>query len=646
MITLLDPRRIAAGVRNRHLLLTDVLGLITALFLAFSARFESFAWGPQYGRFFVVFLAATLPFKLLFFWVGGLYRRLWRHAGITELETILIAVSVSAGLGLVVGAWLLPILDALPSRVPLAVLALDALLTGVVAAGPRLTLRAIGPPVGGADAPAERRVLIVGAGEAGGLMARDLRANPSLALTPVGFLDDDLDKQGQMLRGLPVLGTLADLSAVAARVAADEVIIAMPAAPGTAVRRVLTQARVAGLGLRTMPSVFEVMHGQQGLAMLRSVQIEDLLRREPVQLDLGRIDATLGGEVVVVTGAGGSIGSELSRQVAACRPRTLVLLDHGENSVFAIHRELHEHHPRLDLRPVIVDVRDERRLHQTLAPLAPGVIFHAAAHKHVPLMETNVPEAITNNVLGTRNVAELAVRAGVDRMVLISTDKAVRPTNVMGVTKRIAEQLLQELAEAHQRNFISVRFGNVLGSSASVVPLFRQQIERGGPVTVTNPEMRRYFMTIPESVHLVQQAAVLGSGGEVFVLDMGAPVRILDLATQLIQLSGLEVGRDIEIEFTGVRPGEKLHEELFFGREAATPTEHPRVLCAKPVPLPIGLSTVVEQLIDAAGRGVDDDDLRRLLVQLVPEYHPERSAHSISSVRNEDLCRAAVGAKP
>ncbi|MDA1095491.1 MAG: nucleoside-diphosphate sugar epimerase/dehydratase, partial [Acidobacteria bacterium] len=476
----------------------------------------------------------------------------------------------------------------------------------------------------------------------GGLISRDLRANPSFALDPVGFLDDDPQKRGQVLRGLPVVGTIDDLASAAARVGADEVVIAMPSASGTTIRRVVAQARAAGLGVRTTPSALEILNGRLGVSALRPVRIEDLLRREPVKIDLGPVDEMVADQVVLVTGAGGSIGSELSRQLAARHPRTLVLLGHGENSIFAIDRELRQRYPRLDIRPVIADVRDRRRLRGALSRLAPGVIFHAAAHKHVPLMEENVVEAVTNNVLGTQNVAEFAVTAGTTRMVLVSTDKAVRPTNVMGATKRVAEQLVQGLVEPHQRKFIAVRFGNVLGSRGSVVPLFLQQIEAGGPVTVTHPEMRRYFMTIPESVSLMLQAAARGQGGDVFVLDMGEPVRIVDLATDLIRLSGLKVGRDIQIEFTGVRPGEKLHEELFFGRELAAPTEHARVLRAKLVPLPIGLSTVVRELIDGAHRGVDDETLRRLLVQLVPDYHPELSARSLSSVRNEHVHRAVA----
>jgi FlaA1/EpsC-like NDP-sugar epimerase len=326
------------------------------------------------------------------------------------------------------------------------------------------------------------------------------------------------------------------------------------------------------------------------------------------------------GETVLVTGAGGSIGSELCRQLARLEPAQVLVMGHGENSIFDVMQELAERYPTLDAVPIIGDIRDRHRMRLLFEQYRPYAVFHAAAHKHVPLMEENVAEAITNNVLGTKNVAELSAEYGVEHFVLISTDKAVRPTNVMGATKRVAEQLVQEIAETTGRNFVAVRFGNVLGSRGSVVPTFLRQIQTGGPVTVTHPEMRRYFMTIPEAVQLVLQAGAIGKGGEVFVLDMGEPVKILDLATDLIRLSGLEVGEDIEIRFTGTRPGEKLYEELFFDSENALATDHPKVLRAKNGTLPIGLSTAVELLVDGAKSGWNDQQLRGMLQRLVPDF--------------------------
>jgi len=370
-----------------------------------------------------------------------------------------------------------------------------------------------------------------------------------------------------------------------------------------------------------VPSVSEILSGRVRVTSLRPVQIEDLLRREPVQTDLNQVGKMIRGRTVLVTGAGGSIGSELCRQVAAQGPSRLLLLGHGENSIFRIHRELAEQHPDVRTVPLIADTRDRLRCEDLLGRWQPHTILHAAAHKHVPLMEENVPEAITNNVLGTRILAECAVTLDAN-FLLISTDKAVRPTNVMGATKRVAEQIVQELAELHERHFVAVRFGNVLGSRGSVVPSFLDQIRKGGPITITHPEMRRYFMTIPEASQLVLQAAALGQGGEIFVLDMGEPVRILDLAHDLVRLSGLEVGRDIELVYTGVRPGEKLYEELFFGPEVTTPTGHPKVLRAKQPPLPTGLSAAVSEVVDAAQRGEDDALLRAMLTGLVPDFQP------------------------
>jgi FlaA1/EpsC-like NDP-sugar epimerase len=369
-----------------------------------------------------------------------------------------------------------------------------------------------------------------------------------------------------------------------------------------------------------VPAISDILSGRVAVASLRQVEIQDLLRREPVQTDLDQVRVLATGESVLVTGAGGSIGSELCRQLARLDPAQIILLGHGENSIFDVLAELAEQHPTVTAIPVIADIRDRERLRQVFETYRPYSVFHAAAHKHVPLMETNVSEAVTNNVLGTRNVAQLAAEYGVEHLVLISTDKAVRPTNVMGATKRIAEQIVQEIAENTERNFVAVRFGNVLGSRGSAVPTFLRQIQAGGPVTVTHPEMRRYFMTIPEAVQLVLQAGAIGKGGEVFVLDMGEPVKILDLATDLIRLSGLEVGTDIEIRFTGSRPGEKLYEELFFDSESALPTDHPKVLRAKNGALPTGLSTGVDLLVDGASRGWSDEQVRSLLGQLVADF--------------------------
>jgi FlaA1/EpsC-like NDP-sugar epimerase len=465
-------------------------------------------------------------------------------------------------------------------------------------------------------------VLIAGAGSAGESIARELRQNPRNGILPVGFADDDRSKHGHRLHGLPVLGSLADIPGIVRRERVQEVVIALPSAPGTVVREIVRLAAEAGVKTRTVPSLSDLISGRVQASALRQVEIQDLLRRTPVQTKLEQAHGQAYGRTVLVTGAGGSIGSELCRQLARLGPERLILLGHGENSIFDVRQELTDSFPAVALESVILDVRDREGLERVFDRFQPFSVFHAAAHKHVPLMESNVAEAVTNNVLGTKNMVELAAASGAEHFVLISTDKAVRPTSVMGATKRVAEQIVQETAELTGRNFVSVRFGNVLGSRGSVVPTFLRQIAAGGPVTVTHPEMRRYFMTISEAVQLVLQAGAIGKGGEVFVLDMGEPMKVMDLATDLIRLSGLEVDRDIEIRFSGARPGEKLYEELFFSAESAVPTDFPKILRAKNGCLPTGLGRTASELISAAQELWSDHDLRVFLQRLVPDYEP------------------------
>ena len=625
------PERWELDLPDRVLLPLDFgLGLLSIL-LASAFRFESFIPPEPYPSLLGVYAFITLPVRMGCFAFGGLYRRMWRFAGLLDLERVLLATVTAGIIDFGIGAWVLPSLGVIPFRVPYSVLALDALLTIGLIAGPRFMVRfAMRRAFRALSSQPTRRALIAGAGAAGGLVARELLGNPAMGILPVGFLDDAESKQGLRLQGLPVLGQLKDLPRLAESMGADEVIIAMPSAPGRVLRTVLDRAHAVRVPARTVPSVTEILTGKVRVTSLRPVEIQDLLRREPVETDLLQVGKMIRGRTVLVTGAGGSIGSELCRQIAAQGPARLLLFGHGENSIFRIHRELAEAHPGVQAIPLIADVRDRARCEDLIGRWQPDTILHAAAHKHVPLMEDNIPEAITNNVLGTRNVAECAVPLDAN-VLLISTDKAVRPTNVMGATKRVAEMIVQELAELHERHFVTVRFGNVLGSRGSVVPAFLDQIRKGGPVTVTHPEMRRYFMTIPEATQLVLQAAALGRGGEIFVLDMGEPVRILDLAHDLIRLSGLEVGRDIDVVITGVRPGEKLYEELFFGPEVATPTGHPKVLRARQLALPTGLSGAVSELVEAAQRGERDQYLRELLIGLVPDYQPAGSANDISA---------------
>jgi FlaA1/EpsC-like NDP-sugar epimerase len=495
-----------------------------------------------------------------------------------ELQLIALAVTFSSVI-LYASISLIQVLRVFEEFSRSAVL-IDWLLSLVFAGGVRLGMRILADSQStgkGATARA-RRVLIVGAGDAGALVAREMQKNAQVNLLPIGFLDDDPDKIRQEIHGVKVLGTIKDLPRVVDALRVDEVILAIPSASGQVMRVAADLSRLKGVPYRTMPGLNELIGGKVSVNRLREVEISDLLRREPVHIDDQLVGASLGGKRVLVTGAGGSIGRELCRQIARREPGNIILLGHGENSIFEILLELQEDFPQLPIHPVIADVRNAPRLEAVFQQFAPQVVFHAAAHKHVPLMQSNPQEAISNNVFGTQNVVEASLHGQVERLVLISTDKAVHPSSIYGATKRLAELLVLEASHRSGRAFSVVRFGNVLGSRGSIIPLFKRQIAAGGPVTITHPDMERYFMTIPEAVHLVLQAFAMGQGGEVFVLNMGEQVRILDLAQDLIRLSGLEPGKDVEITFTGIRPGEKLSEALWDHDADYACTAHPDVL--------------------------------------------------------------------
>jgi len=612
-------------LRNRHLLVLDTAFAALIPALMYLLRYEGLKWPPGQLETVVVFTVLTVPIRVAVYFAFGMYRQLWRFAGIAELELIFLAGFAAAIASFVIGRFINPAFGLAPQPVGLSILFNAGILNLVLLAAPRVLLRLGRVPLLDLSVDGEaagRRLVIVGAGAAGRMILREIRQNAELSLRPIGFLDDDSEKQGKNVAGLPVLGPLASLGSVARRYKVEELVIAMPSAPGAVIREIVRSALDAHIPARTIPSLGELLSGQVEAGRLREIRIEDLLRREPVRTKMEQVRALATDRIVLVTGAGGSIGSELSRQIARLQPRRLLLLGHGENPIFHILGELRAAHPQLDLVPVIADVRDRRRMFQVMERCRPYTVFHAAAHKHVPLMEENVIEAVTNNVKGTQNIVDAAVANEVEHFVMISTDKAVHPTSVMGASKRVAEHVVRGAARRHQKNFVAVRFGNVLGSQGSVVPIFMQQIRQGGPVTVTHPEMRRYFMTIPEAVQLVLQAGAIGKGGELFMLDMGDPVKIVDLAADLIRLSGLEVGTDIKIEFSGTRPGEKLYEEMFFGHEQTILTEHPKVLCAKDALEP-GDAERIDALVQATIDGASDDELRALLRAIVPEYAPQ-----------------------
>ena len=437
---------------------------------------------------------------------------------------------------------------------------------------------------------------------------------------PLGFLDDNPSKQGEHIHGVRVLGPIERVTELAETQQIDEIILAIPSLRGREMRRILEICRPTGAQIRTLPGVANLIDGRVTVTQLANVNIEDLLGREPVVLDAEQLATFLENRVALVTGAGGSIGSELCRQVCRFGPRRLVLIEQAENSLFHIERALRAEYPDVDIVPCIADICDTKRIDAIFAAEKPEVVFHAAAHKHVPLMEANPGEAIKNNVFGTRKLADVADRHGVEKFVMVSTDKAVNPTSVMGVSKRVAEIYVQSLSQRSRTQFVTVRFGNVLGSAGSVVPLFREQIAKGGPITVTHPEMQRYFMTIPEACQLVMQAGAMGHGGEIFVLDMGEPVKIVDLARDLVRLSGLEPDQDIEIKFTGVRPGEKLFEEIAVDEENVDKTKHPKIYVGRFRPQ--ALAEVERGLAELhrLSNGVDVVGIKRAFRRIVPEY--------------------------
>ncbi len=581
-------------ISQRRYLLLDALILMAADVIGLLVRFD-FAVSPDVAQSCIRAWPFVVPVRILAMSVFGMYQRLWKYSSVRDMMAV--AAGVTAGYiaeRALVAVW------------PASSISRGAMLVSYLAAMALIGLSRFrvrlfaeisrgyqagcnggsngngGPNGNGRSAKNQQcQVVIVGAGSAGALVAKELLAHPEMGRTAVGFIDDDPTKCGGVLNSLPVLGTRSELAEIIDRRHVGEVIVAMPSAPGSVIREVMDACKDLKVRIKTLPGVYELVDGKVSVKQLRDIQIEDLLGREPVDLDLDQIGAYLAGQTVLVTGAGGSIGSEICRQITRFKPKSIILLGHGENSIFEIEQELKRRHPEQRTAAVIADVRDEHRIDWVFEEYRPDVVFHAAAHKHVPLMEANPEEALTNNVFGTRNVARAADNHGAKRFVMISTDKAVNPVSVMGMSKRVAEMVVQAIGSTSQTKFMAVRFGNVLGSRGSVVHTFRRQIAEGGPVTVTHPDMTRYFMTIPEAVQLVIQAGAMGRGGEVFVLDMGEPVRITLLAEEIIRLSGMEPGEDIEITYTGVRPGEKLFEEILTTEEVAAATRHKKIFVAK-----------------------------------------------------------------
>ena len=605
--------------RNRTVLIGDLLLIIVCVLGSFVLRVPLGARLFDFRYQILTMIGVALLVKPLVYYLFGLYRRVWAYASIRELKLIAIAVTTAS----IIVSIIVTLISTLMVERDFSrlVLVIDWILSLLAVGGLRFSFRLVAESqlTYKQTESRQKRVLIVGAGDAGALVVREMQRNPQANLTPIGFVDDDTAKQKQEIHGIPVIGKTDELGRVIELKQVDEVIIAIPSASGHIVRKVTDICRLKNIPSRTMPSLHELIGGKVSVNRLREVDITDLLRRAPTNFDNELVGTSLGGRRVLITGAGGSIGRELCHQIARWEPLELFLLGHGENSIFETLIELEQNYPSLNCLPLIADIRDRQHLSHLFAKYKPQVVFHAAAHKHVPLMQANIEEAVSNNVLGTRNVVEVSFESNTEKLVMISTDKAICPTSVYGATKRIGEMLVLDAARRTGKSYSVVRFGNVLGSRGSILLLFKRQIDYGGPVTVTHPDMQRYFMTIPEAVHLVLQASAMGKGGEVFVLNMGEQIRIYDLAQDLIRLSGLEPGKDIQIIFTGIRPGEKLSEALWDEGTDYVPTLHPDVLRLNEngISNNIDLQASVSDLIELSQQS-DPDQIVNMLNRIVP----------------------------
>jgi FlaA1/EpsC-like NDP-sugar epimerase len=629
----LDPVKLptppAALLKYRRplILLAHIVAFAASLMLAFllanNMQFR-YSWlVEQYPLLLLFFIVVKLPVFGLF----KQYRGWWRYVGITDLFGIVGASLLSTSV--IVVSWFIFVNTTSIRRswhleniaqVSQGVFMADMFATVLLLGGLRILIRLYYEEFRTVESGRLKRFLIVGAGNAGEALLREIHRMSVAQYEVIGFIDDESAKQGISIHGIPVLGTVEQMPRICKDRNVEEIAIAMPSASPTQLRRVIQVCTGTKIRFRTVPSITDIASGRFTVSQIRDVDINDLLGREVVQLDLDMIEAFLRDKTILVTGAGGSIGAEMCKQVCNFKPKLLLLIEQAENPLFYVEQELQQEFPDIAMEAIICDITDKTRVEAIFREHQPEVVIHAAAHKHVPLMELNPGEAIKNNVVGTQTVADAADKRGTDNFVMISTDKAVNPTSIMGSSKRIAEIYIQDLSRTSQTHFVTVRFGNVLGSDGSVVPIFKKQIAEGGPVTITHPEMKRYFMTIPEASQLVLQAATMGKGGEIFVLDMGEPVKIVDLARELITLSGFRPGEDIEMRYTGPRPGEKLFEELSIKGEDMQPTRHPKIGIWKNIPMNHDrIEGGINELVNSASRR-DYNEIVRRIKQLVPEY--------------------------
>lgn len=598
----------------------EAIVVAAATIIAFFVRFPAEAAAQNLAEFSWVIPLGVFV-RVVLFWLFGLYSWVWYYLGVREV--LRLARAISAGSVVLAGIVLIGSGFAFPETL----LVVDWLVVMALVSGERLSIRLLREyrtrqalPVSNER---KKRLLIAGAGDAAEIITREINKRPSVGYYLVGYADDDSRKVGQRVHGVPVLGATQDIPQIVSQHNISEIIIAIPSASGDSVRRIVAQCQESQAKFTILPAIHELINGKVTISKLRNVEIEDLLKREPYEPDLRETTSYLRESRILITGAAGSIGSELCRQIASFEPALLILFDWDENSLYEVELEMRHRFPALRMEAVIGDMRSKHKTDTMMKLYHPDIIFHAAAHKHVPAMEKNLDEAVLNNVLGTKVWIEAADQNSVDRFVFISTDKAVNPTSVMGATKRMAEMMIQCKSRESQTKFGAVRFGNVLGSRASVVPLLKKQIAQGGPLTVTHTEAVRYFMTVGEAAQLIIQAGALGNGGEVFVLDMGQPVKILDLARDMIKLSGLKEGEDIEIEFTGLRPGEKLYEETLTDIEEMTATQYEKIFLTKLEQVDREKLAQGIAELERLAWSRDSQGIRRKLKELIPSYQPE-----------------------
>lgn len=626
--------RIRSGLNKPRLfaLIAQYLIFIWAAVTAFLLRFE-FTLPREYVRYLFAGLIVWIVVKPIVFHLNRLDRGWWRFVGVPDVVRI-------ANANLIASVVSLPIIVIFgPAGFPRSVFVLDLILCFLATSGIRVIARMLAESAKRGNLKPQKRTFIYGAGVAGVTLLRESRSHPNFGFTVVGFIDDAAGKCGSFIHGIPVLGPGVEMDRLVAKHQIEQVLIALPSATGAEMRAVLERCHRAEVPCRTVPSILEVIEGRTLAGQIRDVAMEDLLGRNPVHLEESAIRSKIEGQIVAVTGAAGSIGSELCRQIARFRPAAIVAYDCAETSLFYLEREMSDSFGGIRFHPEIGEIRNSKRLAEVFGRYRPSLLYHAAAYKHVPMMEAHVFEAVENNVIGTRNVAAAAAEFGIADFVMISSDKAVRPTSVMGVSKRIAELLIHSL-QSDTTKYVAVRFGNVLGSNGSVVPVFKGQIAAGKPITVTHPDMRRYFMTIPEAAQLVLQASIMGKGGEIFVLDMGEPVRIVDLAQNLILLSGLRPGKDVKIEFTGMRPGEKLFEELTHGIEETRPTYHEKIKIFAGNGVDRAHVSQRIHVLESLCTARDLPGLVLELKDLVPDYSP--SMQLLQRIVFQDIPRVAV----